>query len=34
MYEVDEEGLEAIGLKVFENEEASIYRLAGSVDSE
>ena len=28
-YDVDEEGLERIGLKVFENGEASIYRLAG-----
>ena len=27
-YEVNEEGLERIGLKVFENDEASIYRLA------
>ena len=29
-YDVDEEGLERIGLKVFENHEASIYRLAGA----
>ena len=28
-YDVDEEGLERIALKVFENGEASIYRLAG-----
>jgi len=27
-YNVDEEGLEALGEKVFENSEASIYRLA------
>ena len=33
-YDVDEEGLERIGLKVFENREASIYRLAGSDISE
>ena len=26
-YDVDEEGLEALGEKVFENREASIYRL-------
>ena len=29
-YEVDEEGLEKIGLKVFENGEAAVYRLTGS----
>ena len=29
-YDVDEEGLEKIGLKVFENGEASIYRLAAA----
>ena len=28
-YDVDTEGLEKIGLKVFENREAAIYRLAG-----
>ena len=33
-YDVDEEGLERIGLKVFENSEASIYRLAGTGISE
>ncbi len=32
-YDVDEEGLEKIGLKVFENGEASIYRLAGTGQS-
>lgn len=29
-YDVDEKGLEKIGLKVFENGEASIYRLTGT----
>ena len=33
-YEVDEEALEAVGLKVFENGEASIYRLAGTGESD
>ena len=33
-YDVDEEGLETIGLKVFENGEASIYRLAEAGYSE
>ena len=33
-YDVDVEGLEKIGLKVFENGEAAIYRLAAAQDSE
>ena len=33
-YEVDEEGLARIGLKVFENGEASIYRLAAAEKEE
>ncbi len=32
-YDVDEEGLGKIGLKIFENDEASIYRLAGADNS-